>query len=271
VSGTEPSTSGTEAGASTAGAATRAEVCVVAIAECFRGDGEILANPIGTIPMIGGRLARATFEPDLMMTDGEAALIANDEAFSFPSGRVVETSNSYRAMFFNFVWAGRRHVIMSGSQIDRFGNHNFAAVGGDWSTPKVQLLGFRGGPGNTIQNTTSYWIPNHSKQIFVEKVDVVTGIGWDRAEALPPQGRRYFDLRRVVTNLGVMDFGGPEHTMRLLSVHPGVTVGDVAAATGFALALADPVAVSRLPGEIELELIRQVIDREGAREREVPS
>ena len=59
---------------------TRAEVCVVAVAECFRGDGEILANPIGTIPMIGGRLARATFEPDLCMTDGEATLIANDRA-----------------------------------------------------------------------------------------------------------------------------------------------------------------------------------------------
>ena len=42
------------------------------MAECFRGDGEILANPIGTIPMIGGRLARRDFEPDLVMTDGEA-------------------------------------------------------------------------------------------------------------------------------------------------------------------------------------------------------
>ena len=64
----------------------RADVCVVAIAECFRGDGEILANPIGTIPMIGGRLARATFEPDLAMTDGEARLIADDEAFAWPNG-----------------------------------------------------------------------------------------------------------------------------------------------------------------------------------------
>ncbi len=50
----------------------RADVCAAAVADCFRGDGEILANPIGTIPMIGGRLARATWEPDLMMTDGEA-------------------------------------------------------------------------------------------------------------------------------------------------------------------------------------------------------
>ena len=40
--------------------ASRAEVCVVAVAECFRGDGEIVANPIGTLPMIGCRLARVS-------------------------------------------------------------------------------------------------------------------------------------------------------------------------------------------------------------------
>ena len=57
--------------------ATRAEVVAVAVAESFRGDGEILANPIGNIPMIGGRLAKATFEPLLLMTDGEATLIEN--------------------------------------------------------------------------------------------------------------------------------------------------------------------------------------------------
>ena len=38
--------------------ATRADICCVAVAECFRGDGEIVANPIGTIPRIGGLLAR---------------------------------------------------------------------------------------------------------------------------------------------------------------------------------------------------------------------
>ena len=71
--------------------APRAEVCVVAVAECFRGDGEILANPIGTIPMIE-RLARATFEPDLAMTDSEAKLVANDEATPPPTGSWSSTS-----------------------------------------------------------------------------------------------------------------------------------------------------------------------------------
>jgi acyl CoA:acetate/3-ketoacid CoA transferase beta subunit len=252
------------------GAPTRAEVCVVAIAECFRGDGEIVANPIGTIPMIGGRLARASFEPDLVMTDGEAALIANDEAFDFSAGKVVETWNPYRSMF-DVVWSGRRHVIMGGSQIDRFGNQNFAAVGADYAKPKVQLLGFRGAPGNTVNHVTSYWVPSHSPQVLVEKVDVVTGVGYDRAASLPPSTRAMHEIRRVVTNLCTLDFDTPDHRMRLRSMHPGVSVDDVVASTGFELAIPEDVAASRLPTDDELRLIREVIDPTGEREKEVPN
>jgi acyl CoA:acetate/3-ketoacid CoA transferase beta subunit len=246
----------------------RADVCVVAIAECFRGDGELLANPIGTIPMIGGRLARATFEPDLAMTDGEARLIANDEAFAWPGGKVVEHFNPYRQMF-TWVWNGRRHVIMGGSQIDRFGNQNFAAIG-SYAQPKVQLLGYRGAPGNTINDTTSYWVPNHSPSVFVPTVDTVCGVGYDRAAALGPEAARFHEIRRVVTNLAVLDFETPERTMRLRSVHPGVTVDEVVAATGFELVVPAEVPESRLPTPDELELISTVIDPSGARLHEVP-
>ena len=55
------------------GPATRAEICAVACADAWRGDGEILASPFGMIPTIGARLARATFEPDLLLTDGAMA------------------------------------------------------------------------------------------------------------------------------------------------------------------------------------------------------
>jgi acyl CoA:acetate/3-ketoacid CoA transferase beta subunit len=246
---------------------TRAEVCVVAVAECFRGDGELLANPIGTIPMIGGRLARATFEPDLAMTDGEAMLVANDRAVVPPGERVIEYWNPYRSMF-DWVWSGRRHVMMGASQVDRFGNQNLAAIG-DYGRPTVQLLGYRGAPGNTINDPTSYWVPNHSPKVFVEKVDTATGIGWDRAAALGPAGR-FVDLRRVVSNLGAFDFETPDRSMRLRSVHPGVTVDEVVAATGFELAVPAEVPESRLPTSEELELIREVIDPDGTREREVP-
>ena len=249
---------------------TRAEVCVTAIAECFRGDGELLANPIGTIPMIGGRLARASFEPELLVTDGEAMLIANDEAFAWPNGKVIEYYNPYRSMF-DVVWAGRRHVIMGASQIDRYGNQNLASIGPDYAKPKAQLLGFRGAPGNTVNNKTSYWIPNHGPRVFVDKVDVVTGVGWDRAAAAGPAATKYFDLRRVVTNLCVIDYETPDHRMRLRSVHPGVTVEEVVEATSFELVIPDDVPESRMPTDEEVKLIREVIDPQALREKEVPS
>lgn len=248
---------------------TRADVCIVALAETFRGDGEIVANPIGTIPMIAGRLARATFEPDLMATDGEAALIADDAAFAWPEGRTVEYYNPYRSMF-DVVWSGRRHVVMGATQLDAYGNQNFAAIGADYAAPKTQLIGFRGAPGNTVNHTTSYWVANHSPRVFVDKVDVVTGVGWDSAAAAGPAATEFFEIRRVVTNLAVFDFGGPEHRMRLLSTHPGVSVEEVVAATGFTFSVADTVGTSRLPTEAEMRLISQVIDPDDLRHTELP-
>ncbi len=247
---------------------TRAEVCCVAVAEAFRGDGEILANPIGTIPMIGGRLARATFEPDLMMTDGEARLIAGDVAVDGGDAWTTEAWNPYRRMF-DIVWSGRRHVMMGATQIDRFGNQNIAALG-PFAKPNVALLGYRGAPGNTINDKTSYWVPKQSGRVFVEAVDTVCGIGYDRAAALGEDAARYHCLPRVVTDLAVFDFETENHSMRLRSLHPGVTVDDVVDATGFSLVIPADVPESRLPTADELELIREVIDPDGAREREVP-
>mgnify|MGYP003327290947 FL=1 len=246
---------------------TRADHCVIAVAEAFRGDGEIMANPIGTIPMIGGRLARATFEPDLVMTDGEALLVANPMPVGVASPeKVVEAWNPYRSMF-DVVWSGRRHVMMGASQMDRYGNQNFACIG-PMDRPKAQLLGFRGAPGNTIQNRTSYWIPAHNAKTFVTQVDVVTGVGYDRARALGAAGR-FHRLGHVVTNLGVLDFETPDHSMRLRSVHPGVTVDEIVAATGFDLVVPDAVPETRSPTEAELALIAE-IDPNGLRLREVP-
>ncbi len=248
--------------------ATRADICAVAVAECFRGDGEIVANPIGTIPLIGGRLARAAFEPDLMMTDSEAMLIANDEAFDFSAGKVVEFWNPYRSMF-DVVWSGKRHVMMGATQVDQYGNQNIAAIG-DYAQPKAQLLGYRGAPGNTINDTTSYWVPSHTKQVVCAKVDTVCGIGYDRAAELEPASRRFHEIRRVITNLCVLDFETPDHRMRLRSVHPGVTVDEVVEATGFELVIPDDVPESRVPNDDELRLLYEVVDPDDLRGGEVP-
>ena len=250
--------------------ATRAEVCIVACADAFRGDGEIIANPIGTIPIIGGRLARATFEPDLLLTDGEALFVANDLPVGVGGApKVIEAWNPYRTML-EITWSGRRHVMMGATQIDRFGNQNIAGIG-PLDAPKVQLLGFRGAPGNTINDPTSYWIPNHSPKVFVPQVDVVTGIGYDRAAELGPRAARFHRIPRVVSNLGVFDFETSAHTMRLRSLHPGVTVDDVVAATGFELAVPEDVPESRSPTAEESALIRDVLDPNDLRSKEVPA
>jgi acyl CoA:acetate/3-ketoacid CoA transferase beta subunit len=241
----------------------------VACADAFRGDGEIVANPIGTIPILGGRLARATFEPDLLLTDGEALIVANDLPVGVPDApKVIEAWNPYRMML-EITWSGRRHVMMGATQIDRYGNQNIACIG-PLDTPKVQLLGFRGAPGNTINDPTSYWVPNHSPKVFVEHVDVVTGIGYDRAAKLGAEAARFHRIPRVVSNLATFDFETPDHTMRLRSVHPGVTVDEVVAATGFELEIPDDVAESRAPTPEELLLIRDVLDPNDLRSKEVP-
>ncbi|RMF25229.1 MAG: ketoacid CoA transferase, partial [Deltaproteobacteria bacterium] len=55
---------------------TIAELCICAAAEAWRGDGEILASGMGTIPRLGASLAKLTFSPDLLMTDSECLLVA---------------------------------------------------------------------------------------------------------------------------------------------------------------------------------------------------
>ena len=242
----------------TSTAPTRADVCAIAIAETFRGDGERLCNPIGNLPLIGGRLAAATFEPHLAITDGFYAVLDNVPPVGLAEDerlaqRTIGQWNPYREMF-GLLWRGKRHVMMGATQVDRFGNQNIAAIG-DWRQPRRQLLGFRGAPGNTINHTTSYWVPNHSPRVFVEAVDVVCGIGYDRAAELGPVAARFHEIRRVVSNLAVFDFTAPTDgavpTMRLVSVHPGVTVADVVEATGFELVIGDDVPETRAPTEDE--------------------
>jgi acyl CoA:acetate/3-ketoacid CoA transferase beta subunit len=235
---------------------TRAEVCVAACAEAWRGDGAILASPMGVIPSLGARLARLTFEPELLLTDGEAYLVDAEGE--------VEGWMPYREVF-TMLAAGRRHVMMGAAQIDRHGNQNISAIG-DWTRPKAQLLGVRGAPGNTVNHPVSYWVPRHSPRVFTPRVDMVSGVGYDRGAC---------ELRLVVTNLAVLDFGldsgeRAERVMRLRSVHPGVEVAEVVAATGFPLAVPDEVPVTRAPTDDELELIRGRLDPGGARERELP-
>ncbi len=248
--------------------ATRGEICAVAAAEAFRGSGEILASCFGVAPAIGARLAKATFEPDLLMTDGVCSVVDEPNPVSGPGHELlVEAWLPFRTIF-DHLWNGNRHVIMAASQIDRFGNQNFACIG-EHAKPKAQLLGMRGAPGNSLCHTTSYWIPNQTTRVFVQAVDVVSGVGYDRAAQLDEASTRGHRLHRVISNLAVYDFETPDHSMRLRSLHPGVSLAEVVQNTGFELVIGDDVPETRRPTGEELRLIRERIDPEGLLNREV--
>ncbi|WP_127782900.1 CoA-transferase [Rhodococcus sp. X156] len=246
---------------------SRAEVCVIACAEAFRDNGEILASAFGTIPAIGVRLARHTFSPDLLLTDGEAAVVKGTWAIGAAAPEDVESWIPFRTIF-DVVWSGKRHVMMIPSQIDSYGNTNISAIG-DHAKPKVQLLGARGAPGNSVYHPTSYWVPKHSTRIFTPTVDMVCGVGNDNAQKAGPAAAKFHDLRTVVTNLAVLDYDKPTGQLRLKSLHPGVTVEEVQEATGFDLVVPADVPFTRLPTDAELQLIREVIDPRSLRDREV--
>lgn len=244
--------------------ATRAEVAAAAISDLFRGSGEILASPIGTVPSIGVRLARLTHSPDLLLSDGEATLFADtpaiDEPFAEPEGYFPYSR------LFELMQGGRRHVVMGAAQIDRHGNQNLSAIG-PRDQPRKQLLGARAAATNSVTHAVSYWVAKHQPRVFVDRVDIITGVGRPTTSG----AKRFHDLRRVVTNLGVFDLSGPGRSLAIVSLHPGVSLDEAQSATGFPLHAAASVPTTRQPDAHELELIRRRIDPRNLREREVPS
>lgn len=243
---------------------TRAEVCVVACAELFRDAGEIMVSPMTTVASVGARLARLTFSPDLVLSDGEALLMADTPAIGATAG--IEGWMPFGRVFETLAW-GRRHVVMGANQVDRYGNQNLSAFG-PLQQPTRQMFGVRGAPGNTINHATSYWVGNHSPRVFCDSVDVVSGIGYDKVDPDNP-AYRFVDVRQVVSNLGVFDFGGPDRQMRAASLHPGVDAGQVRDATSFEVHGLDEAGETRLPTPEELQIIREVLDPKSLRDREV--
>ncbi|NLY93779.1 MAG: CoA-transferase [Myxococcales bacterium] len=243
------------------------DVCIAAVADLFRNDGEIMVSPMAPVPAVAARLAKKTFAPELVLTDGFNKIIANVAPYGVPDpDQVVEGWMPFRKVF-DTLWWGKRHVIMGATQVDQYGNQNISCIG-DFQKPKVQLLGSRGAPGNTISHTTSYWVPKHTKHVFVPKVDVVSGLGYDNAAKLPEVTRARHEIRAVVSNLGVFDFQTDDHRMRIRSIHPGVKLDDVIANTGFELIVPADLPETRTPTADEVALIR-ALDPKGIADKEL--
>lgn len=229
---------------------SRADVVATALADLYRdpagGRTRILASPMGAMPRLGARLAKATFAPQLLLSDGEATLVDLDE---HPVGYLP-----YERVF-DVVWGGHRHVVMGATQLDAEGNTNISCIG-PHARPKVQLLGVRGAPGNTVHHRTSYWIGKQGPRVLVPRVDVVSGLGVNRGAA---------DLHRVVTDLAVFAVvdDGRLPAVRVLSLHPDVAPEELVAATGFEVHLPAAPARTRLPSDEERAWLDR-LDADGA-------
>ncbi len=238
---------------------TLAELLVVAASEAWRGNGELLASGIGIVPRLGASLAKLTHSPELMMTDAEAYLVEEPVPLG-PRGSYVPKFSGHMsfARVFDCVWGGRRHVMIGPIQIDRFGQTNLSGIG-DPARPKVQMLGMRGLPGNSISHLNSMFVPNHGPRVFVAgEVDVVGGVGYNKARWPRGASDRHVDLRLIVTDLCVMDFGGKDHAVRVRSLHPGVSFEQVQSATGFPLEAAGTLPTTTAPSAEQLAIIRRL-------------
>lgn len=234
---------------------------ICAAAQVWKDDGEVLATGIGIVPRLAASLCMRSINTDLMMTDSEAWIVQEPVPIGPRGGyQVKRESHMGFARIFDNVWGGKRHAMVGPTQVDRFGQGNISMVGSDYAKPKSMMLGVRGFPGNSINHANSFFVPNHSTKVFVSgEVDMVASVGYNPARL--EQGwslEEVADVRYVFTNLCVMDFGGPNHQARLVSLHPGVTAAQVQEATGFPLYIPDQVPTTADPTSAQLALLAEL-------------
>ena len=243
---------------------TELMICVAArlfedASTCFIGTG---------IPMLAAMLASKTTAPNLVPVfefGGMGAMLeelprAVGEARTFHKGLaasgICDTMETAQRGFIDYGFLG-------GAQIDPYGNLNSIVIG-EHDHPKVRLPGSGGGNDVGSHCWRTVAIMQHDTRRFVPKVDCLTtpgyltGPGAREAAGLPRgTGPAY-----VVSTLALMDYDNETCRMRLKATHPGVTVNEVVASTGFELIIPKQVGSNAPPSTEELRLLREEIDPE---------
>src|SRR5438876_5623527 len=146
------------------------------------------------------------------------------------------------------------YTFLGGAQIDPFGNLNSTLIGDDYAKPRVRLPGSGGANDLASLCRRILVVMNQDVRRFVPKLDFLTtpgyltGAGAREAAGLPPDTGPY----RVVTDLAVMGYHPENKRMQVLTLHPGVNLEQVRAATGFELEVAESIGVTARPSDAEL-------------------
>jgi glutaconate CoA-transferase subunit B len=227
---------------------------------CFIGTG---------IPMLAAMLASKTTAPNLVPVfefGGTGAImeelpLAVGEARTFHKGisalGICDTMETAQRGFIDYGFLG-------GAQIDPYGNLNSVVIG-DHDHPKARLPGSGGGNDVGSHCWQTIAIMQHDARRFIPKVDFLTtpgylsGPGAREAAGLP----RGTGPMAVVSTLALMDYEPETCRMRLKALHPGVSVEQVKANTGFELIIPKQIGQNDPPSAEELRLLRQEIDPTG--------
>jgi len=243
-----------------------AELMIINAARLLR-DGDVVFVGVGQ-PNLACNLAKRTNAPNLVMIY-EAGVIGAEPArlpLSIGDPTLVSGALSVVSMydiFANYLQRGNVDVgFMGGAQIDKFGNIN-ATVIGDYAQPKVRLPGSGGSQEIAAWANRCYIMTPHQKRRFPEKVDFLTSAGFldGRASRLA-SGVRGGGVLAVVTDIGILE---PDENgeMILTALHPGRTVEEAKANTGWELKVAERLRTTEPPTEKELRILRTELDPKG--------
>jgi glutaconate CoA-transferase subunit B len=227
----------------------------------LRDDTTVFAG-VG-VPLLAAALAKQRHAPRLTLVI-EGGIIGPEIA----PGRLPISTNEMRAgrraqmlpgITDAFLFAQRGFVdvgFMGGAQIDQYGNINTTAIG-DYGKPKVRLPGTGGANDIASLCREVIIVTAHEKRRFVPRVDFITSPAWLRGDdSRRAAGLLFGGVSRVVTTLGLLGFYPETKRMLIQATHPGVSVADVRANTGFELGLAPTLETTAPPAADELEMLR---------------
>jgi glutaconate CoA-transferase, subunit B len=245
---------------------TASELMTVNAARLLRNGDSVFVG-VG-LPNLACNLARRTHAPDLVMIY-EAGVVGARPArlpLSIGDPTLVSGAAAVCSMYDIFtLYLQRGNVdvgFLGGAQIDRFGNIN-ATVIGEYTHPKVRLPGSGGSMEIAAWANRCYIITPHQKRRFPEKVDFRTSAGFlgGRSERTAT-GVRGGGPQAVVTDLGILE-PGEDGELMLTALHPGVTIEQVKANTGWLLKIAASPVVTTPPAAEELRILRVELDPQG--------
>lgn len=236
------------------------EIMTITAARRLTGDAACFVG-IG-LPSTAANLARSTHAPGLWLIYESGTLGAKPDnlPLSIGDGILAETADtviSVPEVFNYWLQPGRIDVgFLGAAQLDKFANINTTVIG-EYADPKVRLPGAGGAPEIAANCREVMVIVRQSHRTFVEKVDFVTSVGFGSGAG----DRERLGLRgagpvRVITDLGILEPDPRTKELTLATVHPGITVAEVRAATGWDLAVSPDLTTTTPPSAEELASLR---------------